>query len=115
MIYFPVDITIQIGPDGRHEETVQDFVDLYRALENCRLDASVKRRYAHSALVSIHIDGYASPVEFVLGDVQRSIFVNGYGINDIERLVTDAIETQQMFRHLSAEPQDYNTIWEELL
>lgn len=115
MIDFPVDITIQIGPDARCEETVQDFVDLYRSLENCRLDASVKRSHAQAALVSIQIDGYASPVAFVLGDVQRSIFVNGYGINDIERLVTDAIETQQMFRHLSAEPHNYNTIWEELL
>ena len=115
MIEFPVDIIIQIGPDIRHGETVQDFVDLYRALENCRLDASVKRGHAQSVLVSIHIDGYAAPVDFVLGDVQRSIFANGYGINDIERLITDAIETQQIFRCLSTEPQNYNTIWEELL
>ena len=115
MIEFPVDVTIQVGPDVRHAETVQDFVDLYRALENCRLDASVKCRYAQPVLVSIHIDGYAAPVDFVLGDVQSSIFANGYGINKIERLVTDAIETQQIFRHLSTEPQNYNTIWEELL
>lgn len=115
MIEFPIEVSIQIGPDARCEETVQDFVDLYRALENCRLDASVKRSHAQAALVSIQIDGYASPVEFVLGDVHRSIFANEYGISDIERLVTDAIETQQMFRHLSTEPSDYNTIWEELL
>lgn len=115
MIEFPVDVTIQIGPDARQEETVQDFVDLYRALENCRLDASVKRRYAHPVVVSVYIDGYASPVDFVLDDVQRSIFVNGYGINDIERLVTDAIASQEMFRHLSTEPHNYSTIWEDLL
>lgn len=115
MIEFPVEVSIQIGTDVHSGELVQDFVDLYRALENRRLDAAVKCSHAQPALVSIHIDGCSSPVDFVLGDVQRSIFVNGYGINDIERLVTDAIETQQMFRHLSAEPQDYNTTWEDLL
>lgn len=115
MITFPVEVSIQIYDDIWHEGLVYDFVDLYRVLENRRMDAALKCGRAQKALVSIFIGGYPPPVRFVLRNIQRSVFMNEYGINDIERLVTDDIAAQQMFRHLSTEPHNYNTIWEELL
>lgn len=43
MITFPVEVSIQIYDDIWHEGLVYDFVDLYRVLENRRMDAALKR------------------------------------------------------------------------
>lgn len=116
MIEFPVNVTIQIGTDVWHDEWVQDFVELYRALENRRLDYVLAhtRHLSSTVAAAITLDGY-DPVAFVLDAPRQPISKNGYGVSNLEYLLEDAIETQQMFRHLSTEPKNYNTTWEDLL
>ena len=116
MIDFPIDVTIQIGTDVWHEDMVDSFTALYLALENRRRDYVLAHTLHISATVSakIPVDGY-DPVEFILDAPRQSFAKNGYGVSKLEYLLENAIETQQMFRHLSTEPKNYNTTWEDLL
>ena len=116
MIDFPVNVTVQIGTDVWHEEQVQDFVELYRALENRRLDYVLAHTMHISATVSVTVtfEGY-DPVGFILDAPRQSVAKNGYGMSNLEYMLENAIETQQMFRYLSTEPKNYKTTWEDLL
>lgn len=115
MIDFPIDVTIQIGTDVWHEDAVQDFTNLYLALENRRLDYVLANTHICGAVsVTLTLEGY-DPVGFILDAPRRTIAVNGYGVSNLEYLLENAIEAQQMFRYLSTEPKNYNTTWEDLL
>ena len=114
MIDFPIDVTIQIGSGAWHEDMISGFVELYRAIENRRLDYILALNPNKSVTVTITLDGY-DPVSFILDSPRQSFAKNGYGVSNLEYLLENAIETQQMFRHLSTEPKNYNTTWEDLL
>lgn len=107
MIDFPVDATIQIGSAAWPEGTIHSFVELYRALENRRLEYVLVLSPNKSVTVTITLEGY-DPISFVLASPRQSASENGYGVRNLEYLFENTVEP-------ALPVQLSTTAWEDLL
>lgn len=112
---YPFDLHLQSGTEEYYAANVSSAFYLYRVVEFFRIElVTAGRRLRGPIDIEMHIDGY-EPVVLHLDVAEKALQLNGYSAFKLEQFLEDALTAQGMFQHLSTEPRNFRTTWEDLL